>query len=363
MGFDIDFLAVGEGERGGDAIAVRWGNLNGPQISQKVMVIDGGTKDSGKALVEHIKKYYGTTKVDYVFCTHPDADHVSGLTEVLSGLEVGVLCMHRPWENAKDLKDLFHNGKVTHQGLKDTLKKVLENAYELETLAKQKNVRIYEPFSDNFSNSGDELIVLSPCQDFYHVMVANFRETPQPKSSVSLFEKAVIAVKEAIKWVAENWNLETLIDPEPNATSAENNSSVVLLLQVEGKKFLFTGDAGVEALTEAINKAKALGIDLKTADFVQIPHHGSKHNVGPTVLNSILGSKLLQPADSKIAFVSVPKEGEPKHPSGKVVNAFIRRGFKVIGTQGSIKRHYKDSPERENWSAAKPFAFYEQVAE
>lgn len=363
MGFEIDFLPVGEGERGGDAIAVRWGNLRGERIEQKIIVIDGGTKESGIALVEHIKKYYKTTKIDYLFCSHPDADHASGLTEVINNLEVGVLCLHCPWEHAQDLKDMFQNGKITGTILKANLKKALEDAYELVKLAKQKNIRIYEPFADDFSDKNAEIIVLSPTRDFYSIMLANFRETPQPKQSVTLAERVVTAVKEAIQWVAENWGLETLANPQENDTSAENNSSVILILQFEGKRFLFTGDAGAEALSEAVKRATTLGIDFKTVNFIQVPHHGSKHNIGPSLLDILIGSKLQEPAQLKTAFVSVPKEGDPKHPSRKVVNAFIRRGAKVIATQGSTKVHYNDAPKRDGWSEAKPLPFYDKVAE
>ena len=55
MGFEIDFLPVGEGEKSGDAIALRYGNLSGTRSEQTVLVVDGGTLDSGAALVDHVK--------------------------------------------------------------------------------------------------------------------------------------------------------------------------------------------------------------------------------------------------------------------------------------------------------------------
>jgi hypothetical protein len=63
MGFEIDFLPVGAGEKSGDAIAVRFGDLsrNEPTVS----VIDGGTQDSGEALVSHVRQHYGTNRVDF----------------------------------------------------------------------------------------------------------------------------------------------------------------------------------------------------------------------------------------------------------------------------------------------------------
>ena len=79
MSFEIDFLPVGNGESSGDAIAVRWGTPSGYQI----LVYDGGTRESGAALVDHVQQYYGTRRVDHVVSSHPDGDHASGLSVVL----------------------------------------------------------------------------------------------------------------------------------------------------------------------------------------------------------------------------------------------------------------------------------------
>ncbi len=65
MAYEIDFLPVGEGERSGDAIALRIGDLSA-RDKQLVLVIDGGTKESGEELVKHIKQYYQTDHVDLV---------------------------------------------------------------------------------------------------------------------------------------------------------------------------------------------------------------------------------------------------------------------------------------------------------
>jgi hypothetical protein len=54
-------------------------------------------------------------------------------------------------------------------------------------------------------------------------------------------------------------------------------------------------------------------------------------------------------------------EGEPKHPSKRVINALIRRGVKVISTRGSGKYQYsKGTPDR-GWSTVEPHAFYNEV--
>ena len=122
MAFEIDFMPVGEGERSGDAIALRFGNLQNPR-EQTVVVIDGGTKESGAALVEHIKTFYKTTAVDDVICTHSDSDHASGLTEVIDNLSVGRLFMHLPWNHLADLDELMKSAEISNEKLRRHFKK------------------------------------------------------------------------------------------------------------------------------------------------------------------------------------------------------------------------------------------------
>lgn len=361
MGYEIDFLAVGEGERSGDAIAMRlW--KPGASDQPAVIVIDGGTKDSGQNLVDHIKKHYNTASVDLVIASHSDSDHTSGLTEVLEQLTVKRLWMHLPWKHAAQIEDLFKDSRVSTDSVKAALRKSLENARELEGLAKKKNIPITEPFSDSV-NGNSPLVVLSPSTKYYEGLLPYFRGTPEPKEEPGRFQRAVTAAAEAIKRLAENWGLETLADPGENESSAENNSSVVLLVKWDEKQFLFTADAAVPALTEAVNYAQASGIDLRTSSFIQIPHHGSKHNVGPSILNRVLGPKKVDQNFNKTAFASAAKDGEPKHPAKKVINAFQRRGVQTFATQGvSLVHRSGDAPERE-WGNATPLPFYPQVEE
>ena len=94
--------------------------------------------------------------------------------------------------------------------------------------------------------------------------------------------------------------------------------------------------------------------------FVQVPHHGSRRNVGPTILNRLLGPK--GPQDSVgCAFVSAAAKGAPKHPSKKVMNAFRRRGYPVVATPDGSKWHRIDAPDRADYSPVEPLPFYHQV--
>lgn len=365
MGYEIDFLPVGSGQRSGDAICVRFGDLHGAREEQFVMVIDGGTKDSGTKLVEHIKKYYSTDRVDLVVSTHPDADHASGLTVVLDKLTVDRLWMHLPWEHAEDIRSLFHDGRITDTSLRDSIKRSLQNAHDLYDIACKKGIPVEEPFSNSELPFEDQGIhIVGPSETFYEKLLPGFRGTPEAKKELGFGQKAFRKVEDAFHWVAEKFGIETLKDPKPFATSAENNSSAIILLNLDNQLALLTGDAGVEALGEAANWAEQSGFHLPSLKFIQIPHHGSRRNVGPTILDRVLGPKGQQPHDAKVAYVSAAPDGAPKHPSKKVTNAFQRRGAmqKVFATTGTAIYHYRNAPSR-GWQKATSLPFYDQVEE
>lgn len=363
IGYEIDFLPVGNGSRCGDAIAVRYG-IPG---DYKIVVYDGGTKEAGQALVDHIKTYFGTTIVDYVVNSHPDGDHASGLSVVLEQLEVGELWMHRPWEYSAEILQYFKDGRITDNSLGERLKEKMAAAYALEELANDKGIPVYEPFQGSMIGIFG---VLSPDRDWYiHDLIPEFTKSPEQKGEASptaSFASAAMksiteAARKAIEWVGEHWNWESL--REDVETSAENESSVILYGNVNGRGILLSGDAGIRGLTAAADYAEAQGIDLPSElKFTQMPHHGSRNNVSTTVLDRILGPR--KTADDgviKIAsFVSVAKDTKT-HPRKAVTNAFIRRGCSVVETRGGVKSLAFNMPPRAGWVPAPTVAFSYEV--
>jgi beta-lactamase superfamily II metal-dependent hydrolase len=345
MAFEIDFLRVGDGKSSGDAITFRYGNFDGLASQQHVFIVDGGTKDSGAALVQHVRTFYGTDQVEGVISTHADLDHASGLTVVLENLDCKQLVMHRPWEHALYICDLF---KMNHSptGLSEKLEKAVSAAHELECICERKGIPIVEPFAGSATKDG-AVLVLGPTQEFYQRLLPHFRDTPAAKvpSIIAQFASTMV---EKVTTVAEKLHIETLNDS--GVTSAENNSSTILLLTLDGCKILLTADAGIPALTAAADYAESRGIMLNDLYLIQVPHHGSRRNVGPTILNRM---------KAKYAIVSVGPDCAPKHPARKVTNAFIRRGAQVTVTAGKTVLFTEGS--RPGWVTVPVVPFYETV--
>ena len=351
-GYEIDFIPVGEGEKNGDAIAMRITKNEETEI----YVIDGGTKASGEALVQHIKEYYGTDRVDYLISTHPDMDHISGLRVVLEKLKVRELWMHKPWEHASKIINDILDGRVTQHSLSERIKESVRLATDVEKMAKEKKVKVCEPFQG--AKIGSYFYVLSPSKEWYIELLKNFDKMPPTKST--LIPECQSFASSTDDTAYEDWYNETL--KEDGETSARNESSVVLLgILPDNYGVLLTGDAGRQAFTNAYEYALDCGYDLQQCQFVQMPHHGSRRNVSPDLLNKLLGPIL--PAFSlarKISFVNTSM-GAPDHPKKSVVNAFIRRGVKVIATQGGARCYHSGYSPRDGWGPVQPLKLSHKV--
>lgn len=352
MAYEIDYVPVGNEESSGDAILLRFGNLFGPRTEQTVVVIDGGFKDSGEKIVEHLNKYYGTSVVDLVVSTHPDADHASGLSVVLENCSVGNLLLHKPWEHAEDIKNFFKDGRITASGLEEKLEMSLQHASDLESLAKKKGINIVEPFQGvtGFSNT---MLVLGPSKEYYEKLLALFRPTPDPIEMLAkLFGPVKKTGEDIIHWIEDNLDID-LINYNDDTTSAENNSSAVILFTIDDHKLLFTGDTGITGLTLVADYAESIGIPLTDLNFLGVPHHGSKRN---------LCSKVLKRISAGTAFISASGES-PKHPAKKITNALKKHGAKVYVNRKSTLRHSHQAPVRTGWVTAAEEVFHNKVEE
>lgn len=351
MGFEIDVLPVGEGEKSGDAIALRFGNLFGNRNEQYVMVIDGGTKDSGENLIQHVKEFYKTELIDLVVSTHPDQDHSSGLSVVIDKLKVNELWMHCPWNHSTEILDSISDSRVTENSIQERFIKSLDDAKNLYDIATQKKIKIREPFAGLTNNN--RVFVLGPTKEYYESLLPSFRPIGQSQVK-TLVEYLIKANKDKTQFILEDNFTETLDNED--GTRPENNSSVILFINLPKQKILLTGDAGITALTNSIDYANLANINISGLDFFQVPHHGSKRNLGPTILKKLIGP--INNGNKVVtSVISASIEGEPKHPSKRVVNALIRRGAEVFTTQGKAVLHRDDSPQRNGWVNAVPLDF------
>lgn len=262
MDLELDFLPVGEKTQSGDAIILRYGNLLGERDDYSVVVIDAGFSETGDKAVEHIKEVYKTDIVDLVISTHPDNDHSGGIPTILENFQVNKIWMHKPWDHTDNISKLFKDSRITDHGIENKIEKSLITVKKIEEIAEEKGIDIVEPFAGKKDDRGG-LIVLGPHIDFYkNELIPNFKCTPEAKEE-TLFEKTKEKIGEfgdAIKeMIEETWHIETL--DNSGTTSAENNSSAIILLNTGVEHILFTADAGQPALERVIGLLDSIKYD------------------------------------------------------------------------------------------------------
>lgn len=119
---------------------------------------------------------------------------------------------------------------------------------------------------------------------------------------------------------------ETLyLDPKTKFKQEENNNdSLVLMFEIDKKRFLFTGDIEKEKERELIMKGENL-----YSDVLKVPHHGS---------NSSSSSKFIKLTQPSFAVIQASKENPYKHPSNLAINRYLSEGINplVTGVLGDI---------------------------
>jgi beta-lactamase superfamily II metal-dependent hydrolase len=318
--FEIDFLKVGD-KANAEAIALRFTR---PDTGDPAVVtIDGGWQEDGQTVVDLIRDAYGTSEVDLAILTHPDGDHIGGMGTIVRGLNVTELLLHRIDKRAPDL--------AAAAAVADLVK-----------VAESRGTVVTEPWAGTTSLGG-ALTILGPDQAYYDELLGE--EILEESAKVAAPGTGLrAAISGAFDRFLAALPIEIRFDDGPGC-GARNNSSVISLFDLGGPRALFTGDAGVPALERALSTGLDMALDVAAPDVIQIPHHGSRRNASSDLLDRMLG-----PIGGKNVgqgFVSVATDSDPKHPAGRVINAYKRRGYSCYWTaRGPLRRHSPDAPYR-----------------
>lgn len=311
MGLEIDFLAVGDA----NATVVRLYK----DSTEFVMVVDGGNKGDGSKVIEHIRKWtWRKNVIDLLINTHPDADHVDGLCEVVDKLDIKHVWIHDPFSYGLNVKASIQELRRSPIIQVQETTKSLTMVSNLIDLIDEKGVPRSQPFAGLQRDFLDDtnLTILGPSEPYYVDLLQKMTETKAIKeigSSMKMLESA-----------------RERIDAD-NDQSPANNSSVIFTLEHRSKVYLFTADAGPSALNSAYSTYADL---MNSVYLLQIPHHGSKRN---------LTSKLIDLLKPEVGIISA-SGSTPHHPSKDVVAVFSENGTRLYGTLFNDSLSYSSPP-------------------
>ena len=72
----------------------------------KTMLIDAGTYQYADTVADYINEL-GYSKIDYLIATHPHADHIGGMAEIINKFDIGNIYMPKASTNTKTFENLL----------------------------------------------------------------------------------------------------------------------------------------------------------------------------------------------------------------------------------------------------------------
>ncbi len=303
------FLDVGQG----DGILIR--TEQGTSI-----LIDGGSTSNqrvGEYVLLPAIRYYGMSELDYVFVTHGDADHISGIEYLLNAEHIGVR-----------IRNLVLAKYGDRQGLAN-----------IETLAKEKNINVvYMEAGDKIQEkqnpdmAGLTLECLYPSGSTLEAKQVVEREADSIAEAKQVAEREASGITDDKKIAIGLDNAITANVPGEEATGSgldANDLSMVLLAKYDGRKILFTGDAGSMVEKRLILEKSIL---LSETDALKVGHHGS---------HSASSKGFLQMTKPQYAIISCGKKNHYGHPHEETLMQLQTIGARVYRTDqcGAIILH------------------------
>lgn len=301
MDIKINMLNV----RDGDAIIIE---LFKPKASL-VIVIDGGEKGYYKSkvkpklesiLIEHSKK-----APDVVVCSHYDSDHIGGLIPLLEDYidNINQVWVHSSADALESLyaqieslssNELIHlkNSEVVNLEMKvlkesqATLNEVKEQKeFILESLNQLKQLinlipptKLKQVFHKQTPlTAWPEIIVLGPTKEYFNSLF------PKNKELASLILEEIEVSKNSVINERTKRFLELAIekpcdklkDDSKAKITSTNKASIIIAIDNNNGRYLFTGDAGLESF----KKIPDWENELSNLYFLKVPHHGSNNNM------------------------------------------------------------------------------------
>ena len=268
----VNALSVGQG-----ACNVIYGR-NIPTI-----MVDGGSSDVKDVYKYRIRPFLlsnGISEIDYLFVTHPDIDHISGVKELLSDELKEVNVKHRFVSVEDGLEIIMGSKEKTGDGHSLSPRNDEKTGFE-----KADFVHIISK-DDRIENGSITIECLSPENKGVSV------PTGEGGTSVSGSEGG-----NSLQGSVADKSSESL-----------NDMSLVLKVMYENDKnhftMLYTGDISSEVEQSLINDSQ-IKDKLKDIDYLSVPHHGSKYSSSEQFINTV---------NPKVSVISAGKNNSYGHP-------------------------------------------------
>jgi len=296
----------------GDCFILEYGDPSSP----KRMLIDGGPSGIYASYLspelDEVRKQGG--RLDHVVLSHIDEDHVMGLLDFFTELE-------RQRQEGESLQvevgSLWHNtfsdiaGKDTEDRLRKLLKETPPSGERglgggTETFLIDLNSRSIEQ-GDTLTQAAATLDVpINP--EFSPTRIICADDLPAPLTLDGLTLRIVGPTRKNLERLQKKW-LAWLKKKERDLQrglmraldqSYPNLSSLMFLVESNGKTILFTGDGRGDHLLKSLRQAGLLKQNGRLhVNVLKLPHHGSVRNASLSFFQTITADRYVISADGQ----------------------------------------------------------------
>jgi len=246
----------------------------------KQILVDGGPNAT---VLGKLDKYldFNDKYIDVVVLTHPHADHVTGLNQVLQRYQVSEI-----WMNGA-----IHTSSVYLEFL--DLIKQLEIPVRI----------VYICLGDNNQEIGNWKLEIGDAGEW------GYGENTRCANEVELGDENLLI---SFFYPLHNLSGQTIDNL--------NNSSIVFRLEYGESSFLLTGDAEAKAEQEII---QAIEPELIASQVLKVPHQGATDSSSEEFIEAV---------NPDYAAISVGAGNQYGHPSLRIIRRYERAGAEVIRT-------------------------------
>ncbi|SEI09347.1 hypothetical protein [Tardiphaga sp. OK245] len=388
MFFSLDVLPA----RKGDCLMLHYGTEDKPRL----MLIDGGPAD---VYTPHLKPRLEMIRtartlddgkplpVEVVMVTHIDDDHINGILELTEeqrqnapGLRLKVSSL---WFNSLD--DLLSTDEVVagRNATSSVLAGMDDDALgdiDIENEDQHQTVEVLSSIPQGRTLRDDaEFLNWNPNHKFGGKLIMAVGAAgpvdlgPLQVTVVGPMQPELLALQKAHdKWLKDH---EEGKETTPEAMlaafvdkSVPNLSSIVVLVEAEGKKMLLTGDARGDKILKGLELVGVIknGGELHV-DILKVPHHGSSNNMATTFFARVTADHYVfsgngehgNPERETLEMLLEARDEDEDftihltYPIDEIDEARKADWKKEQAKEQKRKERGSDKPVRPNWSPAK----------
>ncbi|MBE6760675.1 MAG: MBL fold metallo-hydrolase [Ruminococcaceae bacterium] len=140
----------------------------------KILLIDGGDRGDGEEIVAYLKGK-DIEKIDYLIATHPHADHIGGMSDIVDSFEIGKIFAPRVAENDVPTSKTYTEflASVQKKGLKLTQAKPNTILFE----GQDYKAECFAPNSADYKNLNDYSVTVKLSYGIHSFLLTGDAET------------------------------------------------------------------------------------------------------------------------------------------------------------------------------------------